>query len=151
MKGQALRRMQLMLGCLGAAGCGASLSSHPPSVTITSPAELATVQPGTDPRMSLPVEFTVQNFTLKPSCGGKSNCGHVVLNIDIDGCKRVGEKYNDTGTASPIAAYFDTCQIGSHSLQLALNHDDETPELDASNNPVASQVITIFLATPDGG
>jgi hypothetical protein len=143
--------LALLVGCIGSAGCGGAVSAGEPSISITSPAQLATVQPGSDSLMSVPVDFVVANFTLKDSCKGASNCGHVVLKVDLNGCITFGQKYNATASASPIQAHFSRCPIGSHSMQLELHHDDDTAELDANGQPVASQAINITLGTPDGG
>jgi hypothetical protein len=146
-----------LLWFLAAAGCSGTVTVGQTSVAIDSPTQLETVAPGTDPLMSVPITFTVKNFTLKDTCGAASGCGHVVVLVDhpigsnLTGCITFGYPYNNKGSASPIDAHFSRCQTGSHSIRLELHHDDETAELDQNNNPVSSDTINITLGIPDGG
>jgi len=136
---------------LGVGGCAGNVTAGESTIAITNLKQLDTVQPGPPPLMSVPIEFTVENFTLRDKCGTKSNCGHVVVIVDLNGCVTFGEKYNDTGSASPIDAHFSRCLTGTHSVQLQLHHDDDSPELNQNGEPIASENIVIALGIPDAG
>jgi hypothetical protein len=141
----------LWVALLGVGGCAGNVTAGESTVAITNLKQLDTVEPGSDSLMSFPIEFRVENFTLRDKCGTKSNCGHVVLLVDLNGCKTFGDPYNDMGSTSPIDAHFSRCPTGSHSVQLQLHHDDDSPELNQNGDPIASENIVIVLGIPDGG
>ncbi len=105
-------------------------SSGVPTITLTSPADGATVTLGTDVNKSVPVTFTTQNFTLAavgtPGCG--TGCGHVDILIDGSACDAASQSFNAQASASPANALFGLCgtATGSHKLTLQLHNTDDS-------------------------
>ncbi len=121
-----------LVAVLLAAGCGGGAKN--PQVRITTPANNATVMVGTDGM--LPISFTVFDVTLMPpgTCpAGATDCGHVVLSLDLGTasgeCQRDGANYQATGGSSPIAADLTACSMvpGIHNVELALENDANPP------------------------
>jgi hypothetical protein len=140
---------------LFAAACGGSSSGGSnASVVITSPLAGASVTMGTDPLKSVPVSFTLSNFTLMaPShCAGAANCGHLHLVIDgyTSPCNTlpgVGtEMYNaQVTTGTTTSAQFSTCAApaGSHTLTLEVHDDAHGDVNDANGNLIKSAAVSI--------
>jgi hypothetical protein len=136
--------------CGGSSGGGGSNAS----VMITAPLSGASVTLGTDTAKSVPVSFTLSNFTLKApgTCGGAANCGHLHLVIDdyTSPCNPLAgigsEKYNvqvTTGTAT--SAQFATCgaPAGSHTITLEVHDDAHADVKDANGNLIKSAPVSI--------
>jgi len=90
----------------GAFGCGSSNSTSTATIKISSPTAGAMVAAGTDADKSVPVTFTVTNFTLMApgACGSVADtCGHVHLLIDGTACNVAPSPYNNAGATSPIS------------------------------------------------
>jgi len=127
--------------------------SGPPGIVLAYPFDGGTVALGTDSNQSVPVAFTVSNFTLKApgTCSGASGCGHVHVQVDGNACNAPGQPYNNAGAASPINALMALCSTptGVHTLQASLHNDDHSPVLDSAGHPVASGIS--FVACPATG
>ena len=123
-----------------------------PSIAITSPQEGAAVALGTDADLSSPVNYTVQNFTLKApgSCAGAAGCGHVHLLVDGQACNSAGAPYNNAGAAGPTAAKFAACGTpsGAHTLTVELHNDDHSPV--ENGGAVASSMVRVFACKGTG-
>lgn len=121
---------------------GASGSS--PAIHITSPSDSSTVTLQPDANASVPIEFTVENFTLMApgSCAGAAGCGHVHLLIDDTACNQDGAPYNNAGAASPIEAHFAGCAVpsGAHSVTLELHDDGHALITDGAGLPAADTI-----------
>jgi hypothetical protein len=141
----------LFAACGGSGGGGGSNAS----VTITSPQSGASVALGTDSLKSVPVSFTLSNFTIKApgTCGGAANCGHLHLVIDsytslCDTAAGVGsEKYNvQVTTGTTTNAQFASCgstAAGSHTLTLEVHDDAHGDVKDSSGNLIKSAPVSI--------
>jgi hypothetical protein len=122
-----------------------------PTISISSPAPGALVL-GDDPERSVPVAFTVSNFTLMApgACRGLPNCGHVHLVIDQQACNASGAAYNNEGATSTLDARFASCATptGPHAITLQLHNDDHSPVRDASGAVVHSEHRRVFTCAP---
>jgi len=91
-----------------------------PSLSVTSPADGASVPLGQDPGKSVPIAFSVENMTLKApgTCAGSFHCGHVRVERTL--CAVL------TAFESPVLLPFAGCQfsIGSQVVKVSLRHDD---------------------------
>lgn len=143
-----LAMASLLFAACGGSGGGGSNAS----VTITSPQSGATVTMGTD--KSVPVTFTLSNFTLKApgTCGGAASCGHLHLVIDsytslCNTATGVGsEKYNvQVTTGTTTNAQFASCSspTGSHTLTLEVHDDMHGDVKDSSGNLIKSPPVSI--------
>jgi len=140
----------LFAACGGSGGGGSNAS-----VTITSPQSGASVALGTDSLQSVPVSFTLSNFTLKApgTCGGAANCGHLHLVIDsytspCNTAAGVGsEKYNvQVTTGITTSAQFASCgstAAGPHTLTLEVHDDAHGDVKDSSGNLIKSAPVSI--------
>jgi hypothetical protein len=122
-----------------------------PIITIVSPQNNATITPGSDAAMSVPVSFSTANFTLMGPgmCPSVSDsCGHVHLTVDGTACNAMGKPYNNAGAASPINANLATCAManGSHTIKVELHRNDHS--LVATGNPTSSVVVMAGAAGP---
>jgi hypothetical protein len=137
------------------AACGGSSSGSMASVQITSPLTGASVALGTDNLQSVPVVFTLSNFTLKApgTCAGAANCGHLHLVIDgytspCDPVKGNGtEKYNvEVTTGTTTNAQFALCggtAAGAHVITLEVHDDAHADVNDSNGNLIKSAPISI--------
>jgi|ERR1700674_1199957 hypothetical protein len=144
-----------IVSLLYVAACGGSSSGSMASVQITSPQAGASVALGTDTAQSVPVTFTLSNFTLKApgTCGGAANCGHLHLIIDAytSPCDPVAgngsEKYNvQVTTGTTINAQFASCggtAAGLHVLTLEVHDDAHADVNDSNGNLIKSAPISI--------
>jgi hypothetical protein len=131
---------------------------------VTSPAPNSTLSLGTDPELSVPIDYvlaaTVDGgvidfsdggydtlgvpFELRGpgSCNGRSDCGHVALQIDGSACDQPGVPYNDTGAYGPIEALFAFCcsRGGAHTFTLAV--------VDDQGNPIQGQGSSLVVSLP---
>ena len=138
--------------------CGGSSSSSVTNATIaiTSPQSGSSVALGADAQRSVPVAFTLTNFTLKPAgtCAGMANCGHIHLVIDsaASPCNSsqgaaASDRYNvqiNSGTSGN--AQFATCgsgAAGTHSITLELADDSHNLLKAGSGNTIASTATGI--------
>ena len=146
----AMVSLLLAAACVGSSGGGGSNAS----VMITAPQSGASVALGTDTAKSVPVSFTLSNFTLKApgTCGGAANCGHLHLVIDdytspCDPLAGVGnEKYNvQVITGTTTSAQFATCgaPAGSHTITLEVHDDAHADVKDANGNLIKSAPVSI--------
>lgn len=144
----------LIAACGGSSSTGTSGSNA--TVAITSPQSGASVALGTDAQKSVPVSFTLTNFTLKPagSCAGAANCGHIHLVIDAatSPCNTShgatsGDAYNAQITSGTSGnAQFAICgsgAAGTHSITLELADDGHGLLKDAGGNTIQSAVTGI--------
>jgi hypothetical protein len=119
-------------------------SGPTPTLTITSPAENATIVITDDP--DVPVAYTVTNFTVKKpgTCAaGEAHCGHVEIKVDGDACnnKEPGEEgpFNHSNEENPIPGGLDYCEgglaaiNGPHTFVLRLVNDNNTPVAGAAS------------------
>jgi hypothetical protein len=119
------------------------------AITITAPTPGASVSLGTS--MTVPVAFTVSNFTLMTpgSCGAMANCGHLHLLVDGTTCNAGGNPYNTSGAASPLTANLSLCpammRVGPHTVTLQLR-DDSHGAVMAGAVPVEARVM--FTTVP---
>jgi hypothetical protein len=134
-------------------------------VSITEPAEGATVTITNDPDVN--VGFTVSHFDLKDvgTCGTASACGHVQIAVDGHNCDdhENGEihSYNAEGATSPIGAGLDYCTDAvmgvpaekQYSIVVGLYDDKEAPVMNSAGKPVTDSIkINVKVAPPsDGG
>jgi hypothetical protein len=141
---------------LALAACGGSSSSGSnASVAITSPQSGASVPLGTDALQSVPVTFTLSNFTIKApgTCGGAANCGHLHLVIDTysSSCNTLAgtgsEKYNGQVTSGTTTnAQFVSCGSGAagpHTLTLEVHDDAHNDVKDSSGKLIKSPAVSI--------
>jgi hypothetical protein len=140
----------LFAACGGSSGGGSNAS-----VAITAPQTGASVALGTDSLKSVPVSFTLSNFTLRApgTCGGAANCGHLHLVIDsyaspCDTATGVGgEKYNvEVTTGTTTSAQFASCggtAAGSHTLTLEVHDDAHGDVKDSNGNLIKSAPVSI--------
>jgi hypothetical protein len=144
-----------MVSVLFAAACGGSSGGGSnASVAITAP-QAGSVALGTDSLKSVPVSFTLSNFTLAApgTCGGAANCGHLHLVIDdyssaCDPLAGVGtEKYNvQVITGATTSAQFASCggtAAGSHTLTLEVHDDAHGDVKDSNGNLIKSAAVSI--------
>jgi hypothetical protein len=144
-----------MVSVLFAAACGGSSGGGSnASVAITAP-QAGSVALGTDSLKSVPVSFTLSNFTLAApgTCGGAANCGHLHLVIDgytspCDSLTGVGsEKYNaQVITGATTSAQFASCggtAAGSHTLTLEVHDDAHGDVKDSNGNLIKSAAVSI--------
>jgi hypothetical protein len=146
-----------MVSVLFAAACGGSGSGggSNASVTITAPQSGASVALGTDSLKSVPVSFTLSNFTLMApgTCGGAANCGHLHLVIDgyTSPCNTLAgvgtEKYNvQITTGTTTSAQFASCggtAAGAHTLTLEVHDDAHGDVNDSNGNLIKSAPVSI--------
>jgi hypothetical protein len=137
--------------CGGSSGGGGSNAS----VMITAPQSGASVALGTDTAKSVPVNFTLNNFTLMAQghCGGAANCGHLHLVIDnyTSPCDTLtgpgSEKYNVEITSGiTTSAQFASCgstAAGSHTITLEVHDDAHADVKDANGNLIKSAPVSI--------
>ena len=163
------------IGLLGAAACATfalacgsdkSVAAGPePTITITEPADGATVTITDDP--DVPVGFSVKHFVLKDPgmCGGASGCGHVHVNVDGHKCDdhENGEvhSYTEESSTSPVGAGLDYCTDAVMGVPAArtyvfvagLYDDDEAAVLDSSGKAVTDSIHVDVVIAPigDGG
>jgi hypothetical protein len=116
-------------GAAGAGGGGGG-SSAQPTITISSPANGATVAATAGTHKTVPISFTVTNFTLMPagSCAGAAGCGHIHEFTDGTTCAPAGQGYNNQFAASPGNVWLDLCPTvdASHTTKLELHNDDHS-------------------------
>ena len=130
---------------LVASACGSTATVAMGTLQITSPATGTAVTPtGTD--HSVPVAFSVTNFTLKAAgtCSGAANCGHVHMVVDGATCNdptALGP-YNNDGFASPIPINLSKCPAvtGAHTVVAELHNDDHSFYKDQTGSHVTSSI-----------
>jgi hypothetical protein len=132
-----------------------------PAVSITEPADKATVIITDDP--DVPVAFTVTNFTLKEpgKCAGASACGHVHVLVDGHSCDdhENGEvhSFNAESATSPVGAGLDYCTDAvmgvpvekSYPVVVSLYGDDEAEVKDSSGKAVSDSIeFSVKIMSP---
>jgi hypothetical protein len=132
--------------------------SGPESITITSPADGATVTFDGEP--NLQVAFTVTNFRLSDPqfCGTQKQCGTVWIKVDGDNCNEpIGNTppRNAEGTSSPITAHLEYCfngNAGPHTIDAELHDSDGVLVTDGSGKPARATIhITAQVTGEDAG
>jgi len=136
-----------------------------PTVTITEPADKATVTITDDPDVQ--VGFAVTNFDLKDlgKCAGASGCGHVQVSVDGHNCddhsNGAVHPYNAETATSPVGAGLDYCTDAvmgvpvekTYPVVVGLYDDNEAAVMDSSGKPVSASIeINVKVVPPsDGG
>ncbi len=146
----------------GVDGGGDATITPPPgpaSITITSPADGASLT--FNGEVTPAVAFTATGFTLRDPalCASAADCGDVWLNIDGADCNEsIGAVYprNSEGFTSPIAAPLSFCFRGSdgpHTVVASLHDRTGKAYQDSSGKPVVSATIhfTVVSVADDGG
>lgn len=141
---------------LAACGGSSSRSASNATIAITSPQSGSSVALGTDAAQSVPVTFTLTNFTLKAAgtCAGMANCGHVHLVIDSasSACNNSqgassSDRYNVQITSGTSGnGQLATCgsgAAGTHSITLELADDSHNLLKDGSGNTIESTITGI--------
>jgi len=131
----------LIVASLFAFAC--SSGSSTPTITITSPADGATVAAGTDAMKSIPVAFTLTNFTLAAPGPNEPGVGHIHVLVDGAACTPAAAPYDNADvSASPAMAQLSTCPAvaGPHTITLELHNNDHSAVTDSSGNIVAAKV-----------
>lgn len=97
---------------------------------------------------SVTFEIAVNGFALAPagSCGGRANCGHLVLFVDGNSCGSP----NSVSSSSSVSAHFGKCQRmdGPHVVTVEL--DDDNGRTLATCNPLAVNVTCSSCAANPG-
>jgi plastocyanin len=148
-------RSATMLTALTAlSACSGGSGSSDPTITITTPAEGATVSFDVD-HPDVDVAFTTTDITLRDPgmCAGASVCGHVEVFIDDTACNDQSDPanpkpYNEATSTSPLTAGLDYCPnfpdvTGTHTLKLELHKDDLSRLLDSNGQPISAQISFI--------
>jgi hypothetical protein len=149
----------------GGAGTGGGGAAGAPSITITSPADNATVN-ASDASPDVDFSIDVKNFTLMApgKCPtGDTACGHIHVLVDADvgdgkQCNSPGAPYNEafpdpTEDAAGPHAGLDYCKTGvtgDHLITVELHHDNHSP-VNGSDGKVVSDSVHIKVPGGDAG
>lgn len=141
------------------AGGDAPAAPGPASITITSPAEGASLSFDGEP--TVPVAFTVTGFTLGDisSCAASPACGDVWINVDGADCNAPtggAPPRNEEGSVSPVIARLEYCfkgADGAHTIIASLHDKNGNAYKDSTGKEVVSAPIHITGTTVgnDGG
>lgn len=113
-----------------------------PCVGLVAPGEgTAVALPAND---QAPVDYVVQNFTLKApgTCGAMAGCGHAHLLIDGAACNAAGAPYNAPGVVGPTALLFGTCATpkAGHTVTIELHDDAHAAINDSQGNVIGASM-----------
>ncbi len=139
-----LSAMLLSMSLSASAACGGD-DHAPPTVTITSPSDRATVILGMT--RESPVTVALTGFTLKApgSCAGAAHCGHIHLNINDMACNdpAMSSPYNNASATTTIVAKYHLCpagtMVGPHVLTIGL-HDDNHDHIKADGKNITHTI-----------
>lgn len=117
-----------------------------PAVAIDWPLQGAAVTLGGDADKSVPMYYSVQNFTLKApgTCGTETACGHVHVLVDGSACNDTGAPYNNAGATGPTAAKLGLCAdaAGAHEITVELHNDDHSAVMSDGSSVKADVRVT---------
>lgn len=156
-----MRRSLLILVAVFVGGCVDVGSAPPPSppstavsatLSITAPADGATVTVRPDADRTLTVAFVSSGVTLREpgTClASEQPCGHVLARVDGSACSPDGQDFNSAGASSPLVVALGLCPsaAGEHTIELQLVGDDRAPLLDASGASF-SAAVTVTAEVP---
>ncbi|MHB1844440.1 MAG: hypothetical protein ACYCWW_06335 [Deltaproteobacteria bacterium] len=123
-----------------------------PAIVLDQPQNGSVVTAGSDSHSSVPVTFSVENFSLSApgSCPASSAglCGHVHVLVDGAACTPSGSPYDNAAVASPAKAYLASCSAvaGTHTVTLELHNDDHSPVQVGGVTVSASTTVTVVAA-----
>jgi hypothetical protein len=119
-----------------------------PRLTITSPAEGASVALGAPPEGFVEIGFTAEHLDLRNpgECGDTPMCGFIGLNIDGNDCNNpnIPGPVNNIAISSPAAAAFGLCPVppGTHTVSLIVVTDTMAPLMVDGEMVAASVTFT---------
>ena len=114
----------------------------PPTLTLLSPADGATVDPSATPDLAVALDVAVEGITLRApgTCmASEAPCGWIRVRVDGTSCSDDSNDVNGRAWTSPVLARMALCPepAGLHTVELEL--------ADAAGTPIEGTAITVDL------